>query len=401
MKFLKNILATEEDRIKKMKVFYRDLKLKKSDREDVLKGLTMFIGEYSSMIEKNLEERAYNKTEAYDIGRRASDFLQKHLGPSASLSFLKVEEPQKKAPFGTPGENILTDIASMVLLTQDRQWYSPEHHAWQVMQKGQLQYIEACIKNYGLHSSTEKRERGKFARYNVVVTFMPKGGKKRKTERRMLISKSVIEKEFLTPFASEKTILLNGQKIPHDSIALFRITETLLLDDEVKLYEEKLSLRTESEFIESCREVTNELLPNPDSYLSELSKELWSLVHPKFQKIVESNFKVKQYSEATRSVMIELNDIIKQEYKLRTGNELDGASLMTAAFSVNNPTFVLGDVTTDSGKNTQLGYMKLFEGAVIGIRNPVGHKNIQMSQIEAYEKIIFASHLLKMFEKSL
>lgn len=179
------------------------------------------------------------------------------------------------------------------------------------------------------------------------------------------------------------------------------MTETLLLDDEIKLFEEKMNIRNDVMFIESCKDVTNELLLNPDSQTNQLSKELLGLVHPRFQKIVEQNFRLKQFADATRSVMIELNDIIKQEFKTKTKRELDGAGLMTSAFSANNPTFILADLSSQSGRDEQMGYMKLFEGAVIGIRNPIGHKNIIMDQVDAYEKIIFADHLLRMFEKSL
>ncbi|MBK7149039.1 MAG: TIGR02391 family protein [Bacteroidetes bacterium] len=400
MKFLEKI-DVEEDRIRRMKLFYQGLGLPKQRRDDALKNLQMFIGEFSSMIERNLEDRSYSQNEAAEIRSRTLTFLSDTFGASAALRFTKAVEPPKIVAFGTPGENVLRDVASMLLLANDKQWYSAEHHAWQTEQLQALRFMENCIKNYGLHSSIEKRDKVKFARYNVIVTFIPKGGKNKKTEMRKIVSKSVLEKEYLNPYASEKAILINGHKITHESISLLRITETLLLDDEIKLYEEKFRIKSDSEFAESCRDVTNELLPNPDSYINELSKELWGLVHPKFQNIVEKNFKVKQYAEAVRSVMIELNDIIKKEYKARTSKELDGAALMTSAFSVNNPTFKLADVSTQTGQNIQLGYMKLYEGSVIGIRNPVGHANISIGQVEAYEKIVFASHLLKVFEQSI
>ena len=80
---------------------------------------------------------------------------------------------------------------------------------------------------------------------------------------------------------------------------------------------------------------------------------------------------------------------------------MDGAGLMTSTFSVGKPTFIFDDLNTTSGKDIQMGYMKLFEGAIIGIRNPSAHANTHTTMTDAFEKIIFATHLLRMFEKSL
>lgn len=49
---------------------------------------------------------------------------------------------------------------------------------------------------------------------------------------------------------------------------------------------------------------------------------------------------------------------------------------MTRAFSVNNPVIRFADLDTENGRNIQLGYMKIFEGAMIGIRNPKSHQNM-------------------------
>lgn len=44
---------------------------------------------------------------------------------------------------------------------------------------------------------------------------------------------------------------------------------------------------------------------------------------------------------------------------------------MARSFSANNPIIEFRDLTTESGRNIQLGYMKIFEGAMIGIRKPM------------------------------
>jgi hypothetical protein len=47
---------------------------------------------------------------------------------------------------------------------------------------------------------------------------------------------------------------------------------------------------------------------------------------------------------------------------------------MHQAFSPNNPVFALADQSSLSGKDAQKGFMELFAGSMIGIRNPHSHE---------------------------
>lgn len=42
----------------------------------------------------------------------------------------------------------------------------------------------------------------------------------------------------------------------------------------------------------------------------------------------------------------------------------------------------------------QQGYMEMFAGAMIGIRNPQAHNNMQISKSDAIRKLHFASMLM-------
>jgi len=42
--------------------------------------------------------------------------------------------------------------------------------------------------------------------------------------------------------------------------------------------------------------------------------------------------------------------------------------------------------------------MNIFAGAMIGIRNPKTHANITIDENDAWEKIVLASHLMKMWD---
>lgn len=398
MKFIQNIADSSEEPIKKMKSFYGKLVYNRHDRVFIISELKSFISEYENQISDNSNSRAYNERGSVELLTRVTSFLGEKLGRSAALSFssIRVIEPTSRTTVQEINRGLQEMTLSIALNGQKP--YSPKFNQYQEEQKQQLKYICACLEYYGLHPNIEKRLS---SRYNLIVKFIDNSGKSKKTLRRYLMSKEILEKQYINLYAESKPVLINGTKISHDFINQIRITETKLLDDEIILYKRKNNFSSDDKMIESFKDVSDELLQNPNLNELELSKDLKDLVHSKFQKIVTDNFRVKQYSEAVRSVMIELIDIIKQEYKTRTGKELDGSPLMTTAFSVNKPTFILGDINTESGKNIQQGYMKMYDGAVGCIRNPVGHKNVSMDALEAYGKIIIATHLLKVFEKSL
>jgi uncharacterized protein (TIGR02391 family) len=73
---------------------------------------------------------------------------------------------------------------------------------------------------------------------------------------------------------------------------------------------------------------------------------------------------------------------------------------MRTAFSLNNPVIVFDDLSTDTGKNIQQGYMEIFAGAMIGIRNPKAHGNIEITENRAKHFIYLASLLMQKIYES-
>jgi len=119
----------------------------------------------------------------------------------------------------------------------------------------------------------------------------------------------------------------------------------------------------------------------------------WSLLHPHVVKFAKPRFESGYYADAVESVFKELNDAVKQIYIKLRGVELDGVDLMRKAFTANNPAIVFDDISTESGRAIQLGYMDLFAGSMSGIRNPKAHGNLTITPERACHHLMLASLL--------
>jgi len=153
--------------------------------------------------------------------------------------------------------------------------------------------------------------------------------------------------------------------------------------------------------LQLLRKFVNALVPE-NSPLRNLIKEsvklseldFWSIIHEDITKVARNRFEDEYYADAVESAFKEINRRVKEIVKDKTGEELDGANLMNKAFSLEKPMIVLDDLSTETGKNIQKGYMQIFAGAMTGIRNPKAHENIKISKEKAIHFIFLASLLM-------
>ena len=119
------------------------------------------------------------------------------------------------------------------------------------------------------------------------------------------------------------------------------------------------------------------------------------------RRVSQQLFKDTHYADSVSTAFKELNYQVKQEYKRRKNVELDGADLMHQAFSPKNPVFVLADQSNQSGRDIQQGFMELFAGSMIGIRNPHAHENLPLDVDGAKHFLYLASLLMKKFKTAI
>jgi uncharacterized protein (TIGR02391 family) len=150
--------------------------------------------------------------------------------------------------------------------------------------------------------------------------------------------------------------------------------------------------------LEACKNEAKEILKILLSTLPANTAQLnddsfWSLLHPKVLELAKPRFDNGFYGDAIVSCLREANSIIKVHVRAQIGQELDGAALMTRAFSVNNPIISLADLTTETGRNIQQGYMQMFAGQMIGVRNPKSHENMNPDRVKTIHLLFHASFL--------
>jgi uncharacterized protein (TIGR02391 family) len=118
-------------------------------------------------------------------------------------------------------------------------------------------------------------------------------------------------------------------------------------------------------------------------------------IHPTIAKVSKKLFDNKHYSQAIFEAFKKINIMVKVK---SDRSDLDGKALMLTVFSVNNPILKFNRLKTQSDRDEQEGFMHLFAGAIMGIRNPKGHEIvIQKDMTRTLSYLSFASllcHLL-------
>lgn len=131
--------------------------------------------------------------------------------------------------------------------------------------------------------------------------------------------------------------------------------------------------------------------------LSRQYDPLWVYVHPRIAKVAMGLYTNGHFANAVEDAFIEINDRVKKIFHIiRPDDQVpDGVAVMNEVFSVRNPIIRFCDLTDDTGKNTQLGYMQMLAGAMSALRNPKAHSNdIVLSKEEAMRRLMYASMLM-------
>lgn len=137
--------------------------------------------------------------------------------------------------------------------------------------------------------------------------------------------------------------------------------------------------------------------------LQKENEVFWQYIHPIIKELIFVKFNSEQYADAVESAFKEINSRLKRICRkhFKPEKDLDGKNLMEYLFSLDTPRLTFEDITTDSGRNVQLGYKDMFSGAISGIRNPQAHENIILTKDDCIKRLIFASLLMDKIDEAI
>jgi uncharacterized protein (TIGR02391 family) len=121
------------------------------------------------------------------------------------------------------------------------------------------------------------------------------------------------------------------------------------------------------------------------------------LLHPAIAKASYQLYRDGHLREAVFNSVVAVFDHIRQLTKIQD----DGDALVGKAFSLNDPYLIMSELTSESGKNDQKGFMQIFKGAFQGIRNPKAHSlEHDLNQTKAAQYLVFASLLARRLDEA-
>lgn len=117
-----------------------------------------------------------------------------------------------------------------------------------------------------------------------------------------------------------------------------------------------------------------------------------NLLHPVIFEHAYQQYRAGHLRDAVLNAFTAVFDLIRE----RTGLDMDGAKLTSQVFSVKEPRLILSEIGTESGRNDQAGFLQIYQGAYIGIRNPKAHSlQHDLTEEKAAQYLIFASLLAR------
>ena len=121
------------------------------------------------------------------------------------------------------------------------------------------------------------------------------------------------------------------------------------------------------------------------------------LLHPVVFEHAYHQYRAGHFRDAVLNAFTAVFDLIRS----RTGLDMDGSKLAGQVFSVRDPMLILSEIDTESGRNDQAGFLQIFQGAFVGIRNPKAHSlQHDLTEEKAAQYLVFASLLARRVAES-
>jgi uncharacterized protein (TIGR02391 family) len=118
-----------------------------------------------------------------------------------------------------------------------------------------------------------------------------------------------------------------------------------------------------------------------------------TVTEPEIESVSRDLFASGHYSLAVQEAYKAVEKFVQHKSQIIG---VSGTQLMQQVFSTTSPTLFWTDRKTISEQDEQKGYLQLYAGAMLGIRNPVTHEFGWVDDpLLSLELILFAQHLLR------
>ncbi|AFZ55966.1 TIGR02391 family protein [Anabaena cylindrica FACHB-243] len=214
-----------------------------------------------------------------------------------------------------------------------------------------------------------------------------------KIESKQMSAKYLILKPYIIYFANklfgENTIFLTTIEryfgSSHD------IKSLNLLYHQICSKLEKIISVLESEY------PNNDLISNLNyeiqaNTVDDLINSYLNYLHLEIQNASSKLYLDGYYHQSIEAAIKAINQYIRD----KTGLTLDGATLIDKTFGVTNPILSFSDLSTETLKNEQIGFMDMLKGFIKGVRNPLAHNPAKSEDPQkAFEYLVMASLFCK------
>lgn len=237
-------------------------------------------------------------------------------------------------------------------------------------------------------------ERKKF--YDITIEQNPPPGH---TVEKMGLTPDELDTLVIRPYNQGITFVIDGKVVRPADIASVDISETLVLPLCKGICLNLNQRNVTTQFVVGPPGGTafpQDPLTENSSQLSRLFDHL--VTNQQLREATRKLFLDQHYSGSAEKGFVCVENAVKEKSGI---SDKYGASLMRRVFSPNSPILSFNSTQTQSDRDEQEGYMHLFEGAMIGIRNPRAHgSQLNDEPEEALRFLGLANHLLGMVEKS-